>query len=140
MRLPRVRFTVRRMMVVVLCLGIVLHLAVTAWRVYPATRGSHVHTAVADMDPIPSDCLAMIRPPFWPTYARRLIGLSWTCRREGRWLLEICELDHPEINGSRIPDVFSPIYTREQTDLYMKLMKAKGRSVSYENGHLVHRP
>lgn len=75
MRLPRVRFTVRRMMVAVLCLGIVIHLTSTALRVYRGGRW-HVHTAIAVGDRMPAPYVAVKPRPFWPIYWRALLGAS----------------------------------------------------------------
>ena len=52
MRLPRVRFTIRRMMVMVACVAVGLYLAVTAWQT-SAYRPHHIHTAIMAADESP---------------------------------------------------------------------------------------
>lgn len=140
MGLPRIRFTVRRMMTGVLFLGIVFHLAVTTWRVYPSAR-PHLHTAINIVDGLRGRFTAIRRQPFWPTYWRIL--RSWrgdpVCPRADGCLLEKCELERPEINGSRRTNLWQPVQQKDQIDLYIELMRNAGRDVRYENGRLIQR-
>jgi len=84
MRKSRVRFTVRRMMVVVIFFGICLHGSLTVWRVYG--KSSHAHTFVviahdhpmAHPDGFPGTGFFMgIKVPFWTRYWRCLVGQAW---------------------------------------------------------------
>lgn len=122
MRLPRVRFTVRRMMIGVLCLALVLHLAITAWQTY-RTGGQHVHSFIVENGP--GWGVAVRKQPFWPTFWRRLTGLSWrgrrTCLVGSTGLMEMCELENPEIRMPLGPYTFAAFRTKEQIELFEKL-------------------
>jgi hypothetical protein len=152
MKWPRVRFTVRRMMVLVLVLGVATHLGLTAWRVGRGTgrwKNMHVHSAVVDQDPIPANFMSVQPAPFWPSYWRALLGRSWKdwpldrplCRRAAPNLLaEWCELAHPGVRNDPDPNTFSGVFTKEQRDLYIRLARKKGRNVSIDkDGNIVHR-
>ena len=148
MRLPRIRFTVRRMMALVFVLGVVLHLGTTAWRVN-RSRGQHLHTGLQDGIPIPTKVTFWRLRPFWPTCGRALVGLSWKDWRPGRPLCcqskdglleETCELANPEIRKTISPSSFSVMHTKKQMDLYVLLARRNGRNVSYDkDGNYVHR-
>jgi hypothetical protein len=146
MRLPQIRFTVRRMMVVLLSIGVVIHLTVAAWRVR-APRTMHLHTAITVNDGgLPGTFSGVRSETFWPAYCRRLIGLTWReeCGFADRALhlnlrAEKCELVNPAIRKPGHPRSFTPVLTRDQIELYISLSKNAGRDVRYENGRLVHR-
>ena len=100
MRLPRVRFTVRRMMLVLVVVGVLIHLTVSAWRVR-AQRTMHLHTGIVIGDGgLPGTFSGVRTETFWPAYCRRLTGFTW---REGcgfanrppllNLLAEKCELN-----------------------------------------------
>lgn len=77
MRLPRVRFTVRGLMVFVLACGLTFHLAFAAIRV-SVDKGYHSHTWVIIQGGKPFFTLASAeQPPFWPRYWRCIIGQPW---------------------------------------------------------------
>lgn len=81
MKLPRVRFTVLRLMAVVASAALVLWLAVTAARVCDDRESSnlyHYWHRYGDHR-ISSSIEAMCNEPapFWPRYWRRLLGFPW---------------------------------------------------------------
>jgi hypothetical protein len=121
MRLPRVRFTVRRMMIVVLCLGVVLHLTVATWRVH-RSGGVHLHSAIFENAFGPGWGVAVREQPFWPAFWRRSTGLAWgdqrTCLMGDNALMEKCELANPEIREPLGPNTFAAIHTKEQIELF----------------------
>jgi len=131
MRMPKVRFTVRRMMVALVFFAIFLHLSVTAWRVYG--KGFHLHTSViihhnhsaSHPNGFPGrfDNFGA-RVPFWTRYWRCLVGLpsnaAGLCKKDES-KLEVCELDHPEICVHPTPNSFSPRSTRRQVELLERL-------------------
>src|SRR6478609_1330268 len=96
MQVPRVQLTVRRVMALVLAFGVLAHLALTAWRVYPAT-GAHLHTSIVVTDGLPGPCFNPdARSPFLSRYWRCLLGIPWrgrvTCNA-GIGQLEMCEYE-----------------------------------------------
>ena len=151
MRWPRPRLTVRRMMVLVLVLGVGLHLGHTAWRV-GRPGNSHVHTGIIGItsDSGPGWMMFTQRQPFWAAYWRALAGRSWkdwplegpVCRKSrgsDGLLLETCELVHPEYQRDLGPKSFWAFHTEEQKDLYNQLARKKGQDVSLEkDGDVVH--
>jgi hypothetical protein len=138
MRLSRVQFSIKWMMLLTLCLGVLFHLALTAWTVYPV-RSLHMHTAILVEDGLPGSYQAIVRQPFWLTYSRCLVGLPWKggslCRKEFNQtvLLEMCELDHPEIRKPLGPYTFAPVETKAQHDLRSRLMKEYRESSGSKN-------
>src|SRR5262249_29960343 len=123
MRVPRVKFTVRRTMALVLAFGVVSHLALTAWRVYPAP-GTHLHSWIVITDGIASPCFnPEARSLFFSRYWRCLLGFPWngavTCNA-GVGQLEMCELEHPEVsaNGSG-----RPVLSQSQADLLRRFSR-----------------
>jgi hypothetical protein len=147
MKMPRFRCTVRRLMIVILACSIALHFAATARRV-DSTRVPHLHTGIIEKDPLPSGkgtyptwftALGQ-RQPFWPCYWRASIGLSWRkrviCPKDGKLLLEECELEHPEIRKILGPDSFSAINSEEQNIEYVKLLNENGQDARYINGSI----
>src|SRR4051812_43336953 len=78
MRLPRVRFTVRRMMVAVAVV------AFAAWLIVPVVRilndpGRHWLTHLWQR-PDGSHLYSSHEVAFWARYRRELLGLPWDCR------------------------------------------------------------
>jgi hypothetical protein len=151
MKWPRVRFTVRGMMVLVLVLGITAHLGITAWRVHRVARqwkNLHTHTAVVE-NPKLGWFQAIHPAPFWPSYERALLGRSWKdwpldrplCRPATTHLLEEwCELAHPGVRNDPDLNSISAVVTKEQKDLYIQLATKKGLNVGYDkDGKVVHR-
>jgi hypothetical protein len=141
MRLPRVRFTIRRMMVLVACVAAGLYLAMTAWQTY-SDRPDHIHTAVmADVE-LPGTYTAFgVRTPFWPSYWRRLTGFHWPGRRHcaarsKSIRLEICELEHSEIARRTKDGDVSPVFTQSQLDLLYDLTKHDPRLTRREISEL----
>jgi hypothetical protein len=149
MKWPRKRFTVRRMMVLVLVLGVATHLGITAWRVHPRTtqfRHLHVHTGISANNTGNAIVCHLLPRPFWPTYWRALVGLTWKdwplgrplCQSHPGWLEERCELANPEIRKDVGPDGISAINTKEQYELYIQLERKRGRDVRIDkDGNLV---
>ena len=119
MRIPRVQLTVRRTMALVLAFGAFWHLALTAWRVYPAT-GPHLHSWIVITDGIAQPCFnPEARSPFFSRYWRCLLGLPWKGQvicNTGAGQLEMCELESPDMNPDR--SYPPPVLTRSQADLF----------------------
>jgi hypothetical protein len=126
--MPRPRFSLRTMMAMVLVLGIILHLGLSAWRVQ-TTKAYHVHTSIViQRGEVPAACSTiMARPPFWARYWRCVLGRPWQgrglCPRDDHGLLEMCELDNPEIRGRSRSGTIGPHLTPGQRDLFQRLLR-----------------
>lgn len=134
----RMRFTLKTLLAAILCVAIVVHLAVSAWRVY--SLKPHMHTAIVVDNGMPATFTGFNRPPFWSAYWLTVLGISLNnkrlCDRHPIWLAEKCELETPEIRKPLGPYVIAPDLTRDQIDLYIDLMKKFGRDARYENGRI----
>jgi hypothetical protein len=78
MKLPRVRFTVRRMMVFVAFVGVAAWLTITAVRVVNDPGGdgmSHLRMRVDTRELVTQS--HPVEGLFWPRYWRRLLGQPW---------------------------------------------------------------
>ena len=140
MRWPRFRFTVRRMMVLVVFLALALHLGVTAWKVRHRSPG-HIHTGIMNEDEFPGRYFfAGQRQAFWPSFWRRSLGLSLkdlrTCGVGGKAVADVCELDHPEIAVRGKDGSTSFVSTQGQDDVYVRLLREKGRTVTVKDGKI----
>lgn len=150
MRLPRLRFTVRSLMCLVLILGIALHFGLAALRVHSA-KEVHAHIWFSIQEGIPNMTMNMaIRPPFWPRYWRCLEGLPWKSQPlcpqvEGR-LHDFCSFAHPEIVYTDGAGRIGVRTTKEQDDILnernlIRLNERKlSRSGQADNQRDVHRP
>jgi hypothetical protein len=107
MRFIRVRITLQRMMGLVVGLAIFFHSSRTGYFVYAVT-GRHLHTSVVvDPSGCPGSAMFWAESSFWPHFWRALIGKPWRNQRlctklagkipPGQHLLEMCELENPEI-------------------------------------------
>ncbi len=127
MPVPRMRFTVRRMMVFVLCLGIILHLTVAAWRAH-LYGGYHLHSNIVPGEFGPGWGIAVRSQPFWPTFWRHSTGLTWgeqqTCLTGGTALMDVCEVANPEIRIPLGPNTYAANYTKEQKEFLKELTKS----------------
>jgi hypothetical protein len=125
MRLPRIRLTVRGMMLVVLGVGICLHVTMAAWRAHRYGT-PHLHSAIVKYGNNPGKAVAVRSEPFWPSFLRHSTGLSWGrgCLMQGDAMLEMCELANPEIRIPSGPNTYVPRYTREQLELMEELSRA----------------
>lgn len=130
---PRVRFTVRRMMAMVLVFAVTLHLSLTAYRVFTG-RTKHMHTSIVVLDDGSAGGYAngAAQPPFWPCYWRGILGMPW--RQQGlckqgmkppgtaSLFLETCEYEDKEICVLTNPDTIGWNFTQRQLDLESRLM------------------
>jgi hypothetical protein len=141
MRLPRVRFTIRRMMVMVACVAVGLYLAVTAWQT-SAYRPYHLHTAIMAADESPGTYTDFgVRPSFWPSYWHRLTSFRWPggrpcAARSNRIRLEMCELEHPDIVRRPKGGGVWPVFAQSQLDLLYDLKKRSGGHAQREVSEL----
>ena len=133
MKLPRVRLTVRRLMALILGLGLMLHFGIAAWQVEHA-RKRHVHTAIIDGNPIPSWTMDLQREPFWPLYWHRTLRLpmapSRECFKGPPLVAEACSLEHPEADAHPEANVYESFTTPAQTEAMAKLMEFHGRDAT----------
>src|SRR5947209_6430295 len=65
MRIPKIRFTVRGMMVIVLAVGIFLHVTTAAWRAY-RSGFPHLHSSIVEYGGNPGKAVSVRSEPFWP--------------------------------------------------------------------------
>jgi hypothetical protein len=140
MRLPRIRFTVRRMMLLVLLLALTSHLGVTAWKVRYRSPG-HVHTGIMnDVDFPGRFFFAGQKQAFWPSFWRQSLGLSLkdlrTCRVGGKSVADVCELDNPAIAVRGKDGSISFVSTPGQDEVYVRLLREKGRTVTVKDGKI----
>jgi hypothetical protein len=106
------KLSIRTLIAVVLVAGVVVWLSVSAYEVYSA-KDVHMHTYVDTGEP--PRLAGWNRPaPFWPRYARRLLGRSWRrqplCEPTPGADEEMCEFAHPEMAvkmGGRVAYEFS---------------------------------
>lgn len=124
MRIPKIRFTVRAMMVIVLAVGICLHVTTAAWRAYRSGY-PHLHSAIVEQGGNPGKAVSVRSEPFWPAFLRHATGLSWGrgCFIGGDALMEMCELANPEIRIPSGPNCYVPRYTPEQLKLVEKMSR-----------------
>jgi hypothetical protein len=125
MRTPR--FSLRSLMVVVLCTAITLHMSLAALQVSRAYE-VHSHSWVTGRGMIVQD--SRETPPFWPRYWRSLLGLRWKgvplCPKvEGR-LLEACQFECPEIYIRIDEWTWQGKVPRNQQELSRKLLGRSG--------------
>ena len=126
--MQRPRVTLRALMVVVLAIGIIFHLVLTAYRVH-GVREYHLHTYVAIHNGYPlmiSDSGA--KTPFWPRYWRCLLGRPWRRQAlcgftEGR-LEELCQFSHPEILEPLGSGHFEVRHSEAQIKMHRRLSTA----------------
>jgi hypothetical protein len=123
MRGPRI--TVGGLMCIVVVLGIAIHLALAAVRVF-AAKEYHFHTWLEGQGDRTFTTLAVAeQSPFWPRYWRCILGLPWKslplCPEVKGRLLDRCEFAHPEIrkSGGSGRNVIVP--TSSQVDLARRL-------------------
>jgi hypothetical protein len=96
----RLRFTIRRLMALVVIIAVILGIALPAWEVYSA-KEYHVHQGIDMSGGTPT--LASwggIQPPFWPRYLRRLTGRPWRrqpCTFRTGFDSDRCEFAHPDM-------------------------------------------
>jgi hypothetical protein len=121
MRAKWLKPTVRGLMAFVLVVALILGLGIPAAEVLRA-KDYHVHTYVVDVHPYvvtpgaPGLRVESVQSPFWPRYARRLLGRPWrrqpVCGSAPGRLQERCELSHPDVvlksGGGRFQIVFHP--------------------------------
>ena len=93
------KLSIRTLMVFVLVAGLAVWLSALAYEVYSA-KDVHVHTYVDTGEP--PHLVGWNRPaPFWPRYARRLLGRPWRrqplCEPTPGAEEEMCEFAHPEM-------------------------------------------
>ena len=106
------KLPIRTLMAFVLVAGVAVWLSLSAYEVYSA-KDVHMHTFVETSEP-PS-LAGWNRPaPFWPRYARRLLGRPWRrqplCEPTAGVEEEMCEFAHPEMAikiGGRVAYQFS---------------------------------
>ena len=106
------KLSIRTLMAFVLVAGLAVWLSVSAYEVYSA-KDVHVHTYVDTGEP--PHLAGWNRPaPFWPRYARRLLGRPWRrqplCEPTPGAEEEMCEFAHPEMAvkiGGRVAFGFS---------------------------------
>jgi hypothetical protein len=106
------KLSIRTLMAFVLVAGVAVWLSMSAYEVYSA-KDVHMHTFVDTSEP-PS-LAGWNRPaPFWPRYARRLLGRPWRrqplCEPTPGAEEEMCEFAHPEMAvkiGGRVAYEFS---------------------------------
>src|SRR5262249_46820389 len=91
MRLRRIRFTVRGMMVIVLAVGICLHLSFAAWRAHRSDF-PHLHSAIVTTGGNPGKAVAVRDLPFWTAFLRHATGWSRGkgCFMGGKAMMEMC--------------------------------------------------
>src|SRR4051812_27154784 len=126
MRRPKV--SLRGFMALVLLIAIALALGIPAVEV-DRTKDYHTHTFV-DVRGTPT-LGAWRRPaPFWPRYARRLLGRPWSkqpvCGPTPGVEAELCEFAHPEMRmeiGGRTAYTF----TSEQGDRLEAIEQQRAR-------------
>jgi hypothetical protein len=126
------------MMVVVFCFAIALHLTVIAWQVH-RSGGQHLHSAIFDGEYGPGWGVAIRTQPFWPTFWRRSTGIAWRNRRScligSPALMEMCELDNPEIREPLGPYTFAAVHTKEQIEFFEERKLDKRKQVSLGKIH-----
>jgi hypothetical protein len=106
------KLSIRTLMACVRVAGVAVWLSLSAYEVY-STKDVHIHTFVETSEP-PS-LAGWNRPaPFWPRYARRLLGRPWRrqplCEPTPGAEEEMCEFAHPEMAvkiGGRVAYEFS---------------------------------
>ncbi len=123
MHLPRM--TTRGLMVFVILVGLALHFAMSARRVY-ATKEYHFHTWVFLSGNKPFATISSAnQPPFWPRYWRCILGLPWRgralCQPVDGHFLEMCEFAHPEIRKPLGGGRSTVVLTQGQNDLQKRL-------------------
>jgi hypothetical protein len=124
------KLSIRTLMACVLVAGVAVWLSLSAYEVYSA-KDVHMHTFVETSEP-PS-LAGWNRPaPFWPRYARRLLGHPWRrqplCEPTPGAEEEMCEFAHPEMAvkiGGRVAYEFSS----EQGDR-LEAIEAQRRGVA----------
>jgi hypothetical protein len=106
------KHSIRTLIAVVLVAGVVVWLSVSAYEVH-SVKDVHVHTYVNTGEP--PHLAGWNRPaPFWPRYARSLLGRPWRrqplCEATPGAPEEMCEFAHPEMAvkiGDRVAFGFS---------------------------------
>lgn len=105
MRLPRVRFTVRRLMVAVAVVGVAAWLTITAVRVANDPNGGgmrHLRMRIDTRELVTQG--HPVEGAFWPRYWRRLLGQPWP----GSYVCPIaCREQHERIDGHILIDLIS---------------------------------
>lgn len=148
MNTRRVRFKLKTMIAAIFCVGLAIHLALSAWRVYSLKL--HMHTAIIVNSGVPEPFTGFTWAPFWPTYWRTILGIPLNCKRlceyEPRFLVERCELETPETRPYRITSGFTtdhgyfyritPDVTADEIEPYMKLVHELGHDARYENSRI----
>lgn len=123
----RPRFTILRVMALILACALLLGLGLPAYEVYRAEE-YHVHTGIDASVPT-MVAAGGIWPPFWPRYRRCLTGRPWRgrgpCGTVIGYELELCEFAHPEMRvtvGSQSGYQVDP----EQFSRVEELRRARG--------------
>jgi hypothetical protein len=106
------KLSIRTLMAFVLVAGVAVWVSLSAYEVY-STKDVHMHTFVNTGEP--PHLAGWNRPaPFWPRYARRLLGRPWRrqplCEPTPGAEEEMCEFAHPEMAveiGGRVAYEFS---------------------------------
>jgi hypothetical protein len=116
--MKRLKVSIRGLMVLVLLCAIALALGIPAVEVY-STKDYHTHTAI-DVRGTPALAgLGGVQSPFWPRYARRIVGRPWrkqpVCGTTPGFEVELCEYAHPEI-AIKIGGRAAYTFTSEQGD------------------------
>jgi hypothetical protein len=124
--MKRPKVSIRGLMALVLLCAIALGLGIPAVEVY-STKDYHTHTAV-DVRGTPTLAgLGGVQPPFWPRYARRILGLPWrkqpVCGTTPGFEAELCEYAHPEI-AIKIGGRTAYTFTSEQ-DKHLNAIKTQ---------------
>ncbi|AGA26267.1 hypothetical protein [Singulisphaera acidiphila] len=124
MRLPA--FTIKQMMVIVLCSGLALHLTVAAWQAH-RYGVPHLHSFILKMGNGPAWVVGIRNRPFWPAFWQRSLGYSSkeqrACFEDADALMEMCELAHPEIRMPMGPYTYAANRTKEQITFFSQLQK-----------------
>jgi len=124
------RFTVRGVMALLFVLAVLLHVGRTAYRA-ASIRDKHFHTYVLSREhEFPASGVAAAGSPFWPRFWRGLLGMPCAgpgfCRVNRfppgwAYLLETCELEHPEIAWRPNPYTVGWSHTQAQKELEERL-------------------
>jgi hypothetical protein len=124
------KLSICTLMAFVLAAGVAVWLSLSAYEVYSA-KDVHMHTFVETSEP-PS-LAGWNRPaPFWPRYARRLLGRPWRrqplCEPTPGAEEEMCEFAHPEM-ASKIGGRVAYEFSSEQGDR-LEAIEAQRRGVA----------